>query len=77
MQTVLALTAIQRASSIDRNAISPSLFNPTWDDLANFVYILDFDLGVGADFMPEAVLSSTNGCSNDGSISAEQLKRKH
>ena len=29
---------------------------------------------MGADFLPEAVLSSTDGCSNDGSISVEQLQ---
>ena len=56
---------------IDRNVVSPSLFNPAWGDLANFVYNPDFDLGVDADFLPEAVLTST---SKDESIVVEQLQ---
>ena len=47
-----------------RNVVSPTLFNPAWGDLENFVYYLDFDLGVDADFLPEAVLTSTEGYSN-------------
>ena len=57
---------------IDRNVVSPSLFNPAWGDLANLVYNPDFDLGVDADFLPKAILSSTDGCSKDGSILVEQ-----
>ena len=53
---------------IDRNVVSPSLFNPAWGDLANFVYNPDFDLGVDADFLPEAVLTSTDGCRKDESM---------
>lgn len=57
---------------IDRNVISPSLMNPAWDDLANFVYNPDFDLGVGADFMPEAALACINaGCTEDDGLGVD------
>ena len=52
-----------------------TLSAPAWGDLENFVYYLDFDLRVDADFFfPEAVLTPTDGCSKDESILVEQLQ---
>ena len=59
---------------IDRNVVSPNLFNPAWGDLANVVYNPDLIWEWTLIFLPEAVLSSTYGCSKDRSILVEQLQ---
>ena len=40
----------KKMDGIDRNAISPSLFNPAYGELTKYVYNPGFDLRVGADF---------------------------
>ena len=40
---------------MDRRVISPSLFNPDWEDMTKFPFNPDFDLGMG-DFLPDLTL---------------------